>query len=67
MSEDYPVFTMALLEAMFGGDDAVEIHSKKYAFEVARAWGELPEYRRRRLEIRHAEKARREALKRRNG
>ena len=67
MSEDYPVFTMALLEAMFGGDDAVEIHSRKYAFEVARAWAELPEYRRRRLEIRHVEKARREALKRRNG
>ena len=66
MSEDYPVFTMTL-EAMFDGDDAVEIHSRKYAFEVARAWAELPEYRRRRLEIRHKEKARREALKRRNG
>ena len=42
-------------------------YSRKHAFEVARAWGELPEYRRRRLEIRHQEKARREAMKRRNG
>ena len=58
---------VSMLEAMFDGDDAVEIHSRKHAFEVARAWGELPEYRRRRLEIRHKEKARREALKRRNG
>lgn len=65
MSEDYPVFTMTLEAYSFG--DELEIHSRKHAFEVARAWGELPEYRRRRLEIRHKEKARREALKRRNG
>ena len=52
-----------MLEAMFDGDDAVEIHSRKHAFEVARAWGELPEYRRRRLEIRHAERERRARLK----
>lgn len=65
MSEDYPVFTMTLEAYSFG--DELEIHSRKHAFEVARAWGELPEYRRRRREIRHKEKARREALKRRNG
>lgn len=65
MSEDYPVFTMTLEAYSFG--DELEIHSRKHAFEVARAWGELPEYRRRRLEIRHKEKARRETLKRRNG
>lgn len=41
----------------------VEIHSRKNARKLAEAWGCMKAYRRRRLEIRHAEQARRARLK----
>lgn len=44
-------------------EDDVEFSCRKHARKVAEAWGELPAYRRKRLEIRHREKARRERLK----
>ena len=44
-------------------EDDVEFSCRKHARKVAEAWGELPAYRRKRLEIRHKEKARRERLK----
>lgn len=44
-------------------DADVEIHSRKNARKLAEAWGCMKAYRRRRLEIRHAEQARRARLK----
>lgn len=44
-------------------DVDVEIHSRKNARKLAEAFGCMRAYRRRRLEIRHAEKARKEKLK----
>lgn len=44
-------------------DLEVEIHSRKNARKLAEAFGCMKAYRRKRLAIRHAEKARRERLK----
>lgn len=52
---------IVVTDGMF--EDDVEFSCRKHARKVAEAWGELPAYRRKRLEIRHKEKARRERLK----
>lgn len=52
---------IVITDGMF--EDDVEFSCRKHARKVAEAWGELPAYRRKRLEIRHKEKARRERLK----
>lgn len=56
-------YAAALGELMREDRDEVEFSCRKHARKVAEAWGELPAYRRKRLEIRHKEKARRERLK----
>lgn len=68
MKADYSEFILSVRLALEGvEDEPVELHARKHAFRVAEAWGQLPEYRRKRREIRRAERERREALKRRNG
>ena len=57
------VYSVAIVATGDMYEDDVEFSCRKHARKVAEAWGELPAYRRKRLEIRHKEKARRERLK----